>query len=97
MSYPNTNLENTATFRVFFHFFFVCFVLFSMQVLYDTLINQLRGQGFRYGITNDQFHFFFLDAKICKFIRNVFNCCLENKILFSKQQFQASSERYFHF
>ena len=39
-----------------------------MQVLYDTLINQLRGQGFRYAITNDQFHFSFLMQKFANLL-----------------------------
>ena len=39
-----------------------------MQVLYDTLINQLRGQGFRYGIINDQFHFSSLMQKFANLL-----------------------------
>ena len=39
-----------------------------MQVLCDTLINQLKGQGFRYGITNDQFHFSSLMQKFANLL-----------------------------
>ena len=47
---------------------FVCLFCFPIQVLCDTLINQLRGQGFRYGITNDQFHFSSLMQKFANLL-----------------------------
>ena len=68
-----------------------------MQVLYDTLINQLRGQGFRYGITNDQFHFSSLMQKFANLLEMFLIAVWKNKILFSKQQFKASLEQYFYF
>ena len=56
MSYPNNKPCKYSHIPCFFPLF-VCLFCFPIQVLYDTLINQLRGQGFRYGITNDQVHF----------------------------------------
>ena len=71
MSYPNNKPCKYSHIPCIFPLFvclFVCLFCFAIQVLYDTLINQLRGQGFRYGITNDQFHFSSLMQKFANLL-----------------------------